>query len=152
MAELTASMPRLIGQITLRFRFVRITRLRLWLASRAVGLVGLIAGCHTIVEADEKAEPIGAAIPMRLSVDDHDFYRSVGTRLVVYLDGAAQDGVTAYDIEAGTVERYVRDAEGRPVGWHNELLRETVQGVVTVGFRGEDAAPHERVGAGQRPG
>jgi hypothetical protein len=75
-----------------------------------------------------------AAIPRRLSVHDDAIDYSFTSRLRICLDGVEQKAVTAYDIDAGAVTRYVLDEKGKPVinAVRDEVETETVEGEVKV--------------------
>ncbi len=71
------------------------------------------------------------AIPTRYSVYDLDFDAAFANRLAISVNDIHQPFVVAYDIDAGTVVRYVTDAAG-----HLFIDRDTKQ-VVTEEVRGE---------------
>lgn len=75
--------------------------------------------------------------PRKGSVDDIEtgvLTWELCQRFDVYLDGAKQDMVIAYDCDRGTVHRHVADENGRAQLNEelDEVLTETVTGVVTV--------------------
>src|SRR5262245_53000649 len=74
--------------------------------------------------------------PRRNSVEEAELNggRSVAFRTEILLDGVVQVGVLAYDCDAGTLTREVRDASGQLQlnEARDEFLRETVVGEVTV--------------------
>jgi hypothetical protein len=73
-------------------------------------------------------------IPRKLSVSDN---HPLAPRLRIQLDGVEQRYVIAYDIDAGIVERCKLDADGHVYAEGDEIVRETVSGVVTVELRAE---------------
>lgn len=74
-------------------------------------------------------------LPRRLNVHDVDYDPKLGALLEISLDDAEQDGVVAYDIDAGWLTRYRKDGEGRIIIWDGRGLVETVHGIVTVALR-----------------
>lgn len=73
--------------------------------------------------------------PLRkLSSSDDEFKTIVqsGRYLMVSLDGNDLKRCVAYDIDAGTVECVVEDANGDVTVVDGEVLTQTLKGVVTV--------------------
>lgn len=72
--------------------------------------------------------------PRKLSSSDEEFNAIArGKRyLMVSLDGNDLKRCVAYDIDAGTVECVVEDAEGHITVVGDEVLTQTLKGVVTV--------------------
>ena len=58
---------------------------------------------------------MGWAIPSRLSIYDRDYDHELGRQLQIALDGQLQHKVIAFDCEAGWVERYKTNSDGRIV-------------------------------------
>lgn len=78
-------------------------------------------------------------IPTRYATGDYDYDPEVGCRLIISLDGAVQDRVVAYDIEAGFVTKHKVDAHGEVVVDHEreEIVKVDVYGAVTVTLKPE---------------
>lgn len=75
--------------------------------------------------------------PVRYSVGQDDFDPDVGRRLRILVDGVEQREVVEYDCEAGAVLKNKLGDDRRPQlnEKRDEILRETVTGNVTVGWR-----------------
>jgi len=72
------------------------------------------------------------AIPTRMSVHDLTFDPEFARRLIISLDDVEQHQVIAYDVDSGTVTRYVTDAAGNPIAVAGELVTEDKHGDVVV--------------------
>lgn len=78
--------------------------------------------------------------PRKLSVEDLYKGTEEGAavmKVTVSFNGVDQGHATAYDLDAGTLERIVTDEDGKPVldPLGLELLRETVHGKVEVRWK-----------------
>lgn len=81
--------------------------------------------------------------PMRYSVSQPDFDPELGCRLIIRVNGTELKDVSAYDAEAGWVERLERDIEGKPVllKARGEFAIERVKGAVAVDLLPEGGGP-----------
>lgn len=75
--------------------------------------------------------------PRQYSIGRPDYDPEAGRRLAIYVDGAEQQHVIAYDCQAGTVLKNKTDADGRVIlnDAKDEVVRETVRGDVIVKWR-----------------
>lgn len=75
--------------------------------------------------------------PVRYSVSQDDFSYEIGRRLRIFVDGVEQEHVVEYDCEAGTLLKNKLDDNGRHRlnEKRDEIVRETLRGVVTVEWR-----------------
>ena len=126
--EIRQPIAPLLRDVTFHMRLAGLPafKARLWLGTRMLRLSAWIIGCGVEIETeDENAFKVIDGKPPRRSEVGHRLYRhDVGQRLRVFLDGAEQDMVVAYDADKGTMERYTADH-----------AREIVHGRVTVEWR-----------------
>lgn len=134
-------------KIVLRLEMPRLFGFRLWLSMRLLRLVAYICPLSIGVDmgSDELRLPTrrtyqrknGVVIPNQMAVGDEHFDPELARSLDIYLDGVKQEGVVAYDADAGAIRRNVLNAEGRPQlnATRDEVLRETVYGKVTVAWK-----------------
>jgi hypothetical protein len=106
-------MPSLMREVTMQLRVTGQTSasVRIWIGAKLIALAAWIMGtCIELCFGDEPS--VGAfVIPKQMSVFDADFdWRAA--RLQVSLDGVEMTNVVAYDLEAGTVDRYRADEDG----------------------------------------
>jgi hypothetical protein len=80
--------------------------------------------------------------PRQMAIDrDHPHFhpqwKAIGPAIDILLDGVPAKGVLAYDCDAGTIERFVYDADGIIAidPERAELQAETVHGRVEVRWR-----------------
>jgi hypothetical protein len=122
-----------------------VAKFRTTLGIHLLNLAARVIGCQLEVTLaggarDPAPRPSLAAPPVRLSVED--FERGVApvdwsdaNRIRIMLDGVEMRDVTAYDCEAGWIERLRRDRQRELVIKDEKLERERVQGAVTVEYR-----------------
>lgn len=78
--------------------------------------------------------------PDALSIDEHHpHYRAdwhaIAAVMAIYLDGEKQRFALAYDVNAGSITRYVSDAKGIVTNIVGEAQIETVSGKVELRHR-----------------
>lgn len=72
---------------------------------------------------------------MKLAANtQHPDYHPAGMYAEVFLNGERQKGVTHVDDEAGTVTRFLRDAQNRLIVRGQFAETETLHGAVTIEF------------------
>lgn len=75
--------------------------------------------------------------PIRYSVGQPDYDQEIGRRLRIMVDGVEMKEVIEYDCEAGLIVRFKLGEDGRPMlnAKRDEIVRETVHGIVTVEWK-----------------
>lgn len=75
--------------------------------------------------------------PAFASIDDPNLDWEKAMRTSIFLGGALQKDVTAYNCEEGWLTRHVRTPDGKPQIDHlnHRVMSERVTGVVTVAFK-----------------
>jgi hypothetical protein len=104
--------------LAVRIKVTKRARLRLWIATRITAVAAWVIRCGRAIALDlDTASPdlTDEGLPRALSVSErykgyHRHAAVVGQNLIVRLDGVEQQDVIAYDIDAGIVTRYARNA------------------------------------------
>jgi hypothetical protein len=146
MAAIThdVSMPRLVAQLQVRVRFHRIAGARLWLGARLMRLAAWVVGCGVTIDTGAPVPSMAGkgSVPVSYDVRSPGYDNAVGIRLRISLDGVEMRRVVAYDIAAGTIERHVTTAAGRPVltADRTAIAMETLTGEVEVDWVDAEAS------------